>query len=77
MEGSGGGNSPDVPGIGLANLTINPTSPGRRDPIPWKFQYSFDDVMVFWWVSFRVAEHKDEQTKGPAGLPGRPPVDSL
>ncbi len=24
-----------------------------------------------------TAKHKDEQTKGPAGLPGRPPVDSL
>ncbi len=24
-----------------------------------------------------TAEHKDEQTKGPAGLPGRPTVDSL
>ena len=24
-----------------------------------------------------IAEHKDEQAKGPAGLPGRPTVDSL
>src|SRR3979490_2281634 len=58
VESCGGVNSPDVPGIGLANLTINPTSPGRRDPIPWKFQYSYDDVMFFWWVSFRVADHR-------------------
>jgi len=29
--------------------------------------------MVFWWVSFRVAEHKDEQTKARPDCPADHP----